>query len=425
MESTYIYRRVQLLVMRKFHILIIFISLFIHTECKNPNNNSGSIGSIDNNDINELSTPVYETNIQDDFGEVSYHNASGDSLLLVNERMSTENITNSRIKISEYLGKMRFDSKASLLTLPSGYEVLFLHYFSGGAHCCSVLEAYIYNERLKAYELLDSYGYDGDMVELTHPFDVSNFIEYFYCSYAAGQDFNCASSDYSEKLYFEDNKFIFKATGTKEILVDCYLNYLRTNHIPELNDGQDLGEREKIANFFLKYYSLDPNLERVFSLYNSYFPRTRDKAILWSDLIDRLIPKNERTKAISNQILAFNSRLAERVIYRPANQLYYNHPQERELDGLSCDELAELVQNEGNRSDYLTSGELDSEMLYSIELYEYLDTYYIVAVFQTGGTYIYCDVSRSAWSNFKDNDYNSFGRSFQTYIAKEFICNCQ
>lgn len=146
---------------------------------------------------------------------------------------------------------------------------------------------------------------------------------------------------------------------------------------------------------------------------------------MWGDLLDRLIPKNERTQAISNQILAFNSRLSESVLYRPANQLYYSHPQERELDGLSCDELAEIVQNEGNRSDYLTSGELDSEMLYSIELYEYQDTYYIVAVFQTGGTYIYCDVSRSAWSNFKDNDYNSFGRSFQTYIAKEFICNCQ
>lgn len=287
MESTYIYRRVQLLVMRKFHILSIFISLFIHTECKNPNNNSGSIGSIDNNGITELSTPVYDTNIQDDFGEVSYNNVSGDSLLIVNERMSTENLPNSRIKISEYLGKMRFDSKASLLSLPSGNEVLFLHYYSGGAHCCSVLEAYIYNERLKAYELLDSHGYDGDMVELTHPFEVSDRIEYFYCCYAAGQDFNCASSDYSQKLHFENNKFIFKATGTKEILVDCYLNYLRTNHIPELKEGQDLGEREKIANFFLKYYNLDPNLEGYFYCLIHIFLKQETKlfcgVIFWID----------------------------------------------------------------------------------------------------------------------------------------------
>ena len=84
---------------------------------------------------------------------------------------------------------MRFDSEANLLSLPSGNEVLFLHFYSGRAHCCSVIQAFIYNDRLKAFELLDSYGYDGDMVELIYPFDVSNRIEYFYCCYAAWSRF--------------------------------------------------------------------------------------------------------------------------------------------------------------------------------------------------------------------------------------------
>lgn len=405
-------------------LYILTIFLISLTGCKNTNTSDGSNGSFDSNVEPEMETPIYNSEISDNYGEVTYHNMSGDSLLLVSERMLTDNLPNSRIKIAEYLGKMRFDSEANLLSLPSGNEVLFLHFYSGGAHCCSVIQAFIYNDRLKAFELLDSYGYDGDMVELIYPFDVSNRIEYFYCCYAAGQDFDCYSSDYSQKLYFENNKFLFKASGSKEILVRCYLNFLQTNQIPELSNGEDLGEREKVANFFLKYYSLDPNLETVFNLFNTFFPQTSDKAKLWVDLVDRLIPEDERTSEISRQILGFNSRITSIVRFNSPIQPRRNTSIEPELENLSCDELTELVQNEGNRIDNLSPSELDSEMLYNVDLYEYKDTYYIIADFQRGGTYIYCDINMGAWSSFKDNDYNSYGRSFHAYIAKAFRCNC-
>ncbi|MBK8700939.1 MAG: hypothetical protein IPN29_15930 [Saprospiraceae bacterium] len=349
--------------MKKIPFFLILGVLSIFTTCKNPNTTDGSNGSIDSFgtiDNVEQASPVYQGDVETEYGEVTYFNVSGDSLLLVNEQMSTENLPNSRIKISDYLGKMRFDSKASLL----------------------------------------------------------------YCSYAAGQDFDCYASDYSQKLYFENNRFLFKATGSKEILVSCYLNFLQTHNIPETNGRDDLGEREKVANFFIKYYSLDPNLENVFTLFNTYFPPRRDKAKLWGDLVNLLVPKDERTNDISRQISGFNSRLSTMVQYRSTIQLGGSASQEPDLDDLSCDELTDLVQNDGYHRDNLSSGELDSEMLESVDLYEYDGSYYVIADFQRGGTYIYCDVSMSAWSNFTDNDYDSFGRSFEAYIADDFICNC-
>ena len=97
---------------------------------------------------------------------------------------------------------------------------------------------------------------------------------------------------------------------------------------------------------------------------------------------------------------------------------------QKNIHELTCDELTELVKNDGNRIDNLSSGELDSEMLYNVDLYEFNDIYYLIADFQRGGTYIYCDVNMGAWSRFKDNDYDSYGRSFHAYIAKDFICDC-
>lgn len=95
------------------------------------------------------------------------------------------------------------------------------------------------------------------------------------------------------------------------------------------------------------------------------------------------------------------------------------------IGDLSCDELTALVQKEGTLTDNLSSNEMNSEMLKTVALYKYNGTYYLIAEFQKGGTYIYCDISLSAWSNFKDNHYDSFGRSFHAYIAKAFICNCK
>ena len=165
-------------------LYILTIFLISLTGAKNTNTSDGSNGSLTVMLNRKWRPHLYNSEISDNYGEVTYHNMSGDSLLLVSERMLTDNLPNSRIKFAEYLGKCDLILKPIYFHYHQETKYYFCISIQARAHCCSVIQAFIYNDRLKAFELLDSYGYDGDMVELIYPFDVSNRIEYFYCCYA-------------------------------------------------------------------------------------------------------------------------------------------------------------------------------------------------------------------------------------------------
>jgi len=67
---------------------------------------------------------------------------------------------------------------------------------------------------------------------------------------------------------------------------------------------------------------------------------------------------------------------------------------------------------------------MNSSALDYIALYEFDGSYYTVVEFTSSSKkYIYCDVSRSDWDNFVDNDLDSYGESFHAYLNRS-SCNC-
>ena len=90
-----------------------------------------------------------------------------------------------------------------------------------------------------------------------------------------------------------------------------------------------------------------------------------------------------------------------------------------------CDELLELIQNEGDRIQYLDDSDMNSTALNKASLYEYDGMYYVVIRFQDGNhDYIYCDIDLSYWNRFADNDEDSYGRGYQKWIRPNTSCGC-
>ena len=101
-----------------------------------------------------------------------------------------------------------------------------------------------------------------------------------------------------------------------------------------------------------------------------------------------------------------------------------NYSTQPDISSLSCDDLMYLVMDNGYRIQSLDASDMNSSALDYIALYEYEDTYYTVVEFTSSSKkYIYCDVSRSDWDNFVDNDLDSYGESFDEYLNKS-SCNC-
>lgn len=97
---------------------------------------------------------------------------------------------------------------------------------------------------------------------------------------------------------------------------------------------------------------------------------------------------------------------------------------EPDISSLTCDELMELVIDEGDRVEVLDDSDLNSSALDYVALYEYDGTYYVIADFTSSSRrYIYCDVSKSNWNNFTDNPDNSFGSAFDDYLSS-YTCSC-
>lgn len=90
-----------------------------------------------------------------------------------------------------------------------------------------------------------------------------------------------------------------------------------------------------------------------------------------------------------------------------------------------CDELLELIQDEGDRVRYLDDSDMNSTALNNVSLYEYNGIYYVVIRFQDGShDYIYCDIDLSYWNRFADNDEDSYGRGYQNWIRPNTSCGC-
>ena len=374
----------------------------------NPSNNS-------ENTIYEPITPLKISTIDVNKGNVTLNNVPDNTILLMHRDMSEDIPAGSTILLKDYLSSKGFSSFAKTINTSKNREYLFTQYFSGGAHCCAVLEAYQYDLSLKAYKFITNYSFDGDLIEMVYPFEVADRIEYFYCAYSNGSYISCPRAGYSKKLYFSNNEFTFKATGDIAHMEVCFKEYFNQTNIPELNnDGNDDGSRETVVNFLYDIYSINSDIARVFTLYDKYFPFTSDKKNLWFEIKSRLTGLPSENQPIQRNVTdnSQNYNLSS-----PGND-------EPDISSLTCDELMELIVDQGDRVEQLDDSDLNSSALDYVALYEYDGTYYVIADFTSSRKrYIYCDVSKSNWNNFTDNPDNSFGSAFDDYLSR-YTCSC-
>lgn len=90
-----------------------------------------------------------------------------------------------------------------------------------------------------------------------------------------------------------------------------------------------------------------------------------------------------------------------------------------------CDELLELIQNDGDRIQYMDDNDMQSTALNRVILYEYENVYYVVIRFQDGSQdYIYCDIDKSFWNRFVNNDDESYGKGYHNWIRPYTSCRC-
>lgn len=101
----------------------------------------------------------------------------------------------------------------------------------------------------------------------------------------------------------------------------------------------------------------------------------------------------------------------------------YEDEDDKDISELSCDELQQLVLDDGYQIEELSSYDMNSSALNYIALYEYDGTSYVIASFNSGGTYIYCDVDRSAWNSFTENEEQSYGSAFHNHLSY-YTCDC-
>lgn len=350
--------------------------------------------------------------------------------------------TEGVMTITDYVNEQTdFEPEFRLLTLPdSETERLFLQFFTGGAHCCTNLQMYKFNSDLDAFEYLDEYSYDGEPAELQYPFRVNYGIEYFYTAYANGGFIDCPESNFTRYLYVVNDKFEFKCTGDYNAMKRCLINYLQTTKIPELSDnsGQtdrsfmfDNGERETVVNFMLEMFTLNNDIGLLQDIYMKYFSNVSDKQELW-DEISTILLKNGKIHPTEQLVNALVKSRREESIAQDKwqttpntisrNTFNSNAPDELPSD---CDELLELIQNDGDRILYLDDSDMNSTALNNVSLYEYQNVYYVVIRFQNNSQeYIYCDIEKSYWNRFANNDEDSYGRGYQKWIRPYTSCGC-
>lgn len=396
--------------MKKYFLFFIIIAgvVIFYNNRKSllPEQISKDINSnLENNVIHpkeNVSTNIDLTNVP----ENTYLFINSDMLKL----LQTSLPVGSKILIKDYLGSFDYPSSAKIIATENDIKYLFTQYYSGGAHCCTVIEAYHFDANAGVYKFIDSYSFDGEDLEMKYPFKIDKRIEYFYSPYAAGGDIPCPGSNYIQKLHIIDNAFTFKAKGNVKIMEDCFQNYFTQNSIPEIaNAGYDDGSREAVVNFLNDIYSINKNLGRIQELYFTYFPDVADKQSLWFEIKSNLtnLPSEFKKDNKQNEVYTVSSI-----------------SQDNNISSLDCEELMSLVIDNGDFIEELNSSEMNSSALSHVVLYEYEGTNYVIAQYSTSSKrYIYCDISISDWNYFIENANNSYGASFDEYLDKD-NCSC-
>ena len=286
---------IKAITMKVLKLFVLLLALFAAT-CKNKLPDSAPMDTIQVDSI--LQTNINQAELPEDDihfnGEVILNNVPTNTMLVVDSNMTTEKLHGSKINIVDYLDPLRFTSEAKKIRIETGEEILLLRYFSGGAHCCFVYEAYDYDAENKSYKYLDQFYCEECSGELTYPIPYHEWMDYFYCAYAYGSAINCPNDGYRSSMHLIDGAFVAKVKGKIKVFERCFIEYCNTATIPELDqNGDDDGTRESVLNLLYQIYTLGPkDIEGVKKLFYTNFPSVKDKETLWGD-IEKFILSNK------------------------------------------------------------------------------------------------------------------------------------
>lgn len=213
-------------------------------------------------------------------------------MLIVDTNMTTSLKMGSKVNIVDYLSPLGFTSQAKQIRIESGEEILFLQYYSGGAHCCIVYESFTYDSVKNVYRFLDQFYCEECFGELTYPIPFFEWMDYFYCAFAYGSPIPCPNDDYSTFMHFMGGKFEAKTQGNIKVLEKCFIDFCKSSTFPELyqNGNDDDGTRESVLNLLYQIYTLGPDdIANVKNLYFGNFPSTKDKKTLWGEIENSIL----------------------------------------------------------------------------------------------------------------------------------------
>lgn len=219
-------------------------------------------------------------------GDVILNNVPTNTMLVIDSNMTTEVEHGDKINIVDYLEPLGFTSEAKKIQIGSGKEILLLRYFSGGAHCCYIYEAFTYDADNKSYRYIDQFYCEECSGELAYPIPYYEWMDYFYSAFAYGSEIKCPNAGYISSMHLIDGKFVAKVKGKIKVLELCFIEFCNTATIPELNEnGDDDGTRESVLNLLYRIYTLGPkDIEALKKLYLSHFPSVKDKEPLWANI---------------------------------------------------------------------------------------------------------------------------------------------
>lgn len=349
----------------------------------------------------------------------NYNNIDSNTIIFISqEQMKTYELKSNKLILKEYANKLCPNNlnwvEVKKINIPEiSQDVLFIQYFSGGAHCCYGVQSFRHSDD-GTFKYVDEFGGDGDLIELEYPFKVKNSSSYFYCSYATHFDYACEDAKYREKIYIDKNyQFYSKYFGDKLNQYNCIKNYIKNVKFPDLNDGQDGGEREKLLNLLTEYYNLGGTFNEIHQLYNS-IEYVEDKRNLWIEIFKYLNKQNTYT----DQEILLRYPISENLNIKLADNINSIN-----ID-TDCEELMKTVIHNGDEIDELLEEELNnSEALNYIALFKYNSKYYAIVEFTSSSKrYVYCDLTKSNWNNFKDSD--EYGEAFHQFIKPISQCDC-
>lgn len=277
------------------NLFYFLFSLFILVCCKDQNTTYSGQQEMRSDSLAQEQIAYNELVAKDPRfqGDVILNNVPTQTMLIVDSNMTTKVVHGTKINVVDYLEPLGFTSEAKKIKIESIEEILLIRYFSGGAHCCYVYEAFYYDAENNAFRYMDQFYCEECSGELTYPIPYHEWVDYFYCVYAYGSEINCPNTGYRSSMHIIDGTFVAKVKGKIMVLERCFIEYCKTATIPNLDqNGNDDGTRESVLNLLYQIYTLGPkDIEDVKKLYFRHFPPVKDKVALWSD-IEKFILSN-------------------------------------------------------------------------------------------------------------------------------------